>query len=148
MPASRRLPRWVSLTCATRLTGSANMMPTRSIETNRAVQRLALAMAAMLAMTLATPGVARAKEGPVGADTPAATSQQGDASSKQETASLVVDANLPDPEPEAWDGFRRSVAGAATSSCFGPYAVAHQQFVVDGLLRVPFLIRAATDGSC
>jgi hypothetical protein len=55
-------------------------------------------------------------------------------------------ANLPDPEQ--WDDFRHSVSGAATSSCFGPDALPHEEFAVQGLLRLPFLVRAASEGVC
>jgi hypothetical protein len=59
---------------------------------------------------------------------------------------LIVSANFRDPE--AWDGFRQSVSGAATSSCFAPDALSHEEFAVQGLLRLPFLVRAASDGTC
>jgi hypothetical protein len=156
-------------------------MRTRSMETNRAFLHLALATVAMLAVTLAAPGAAMAKEGFV-ADTSAkrpmllsvidpgvtvtgrdadrsasedgrestatASLQADDAGSDQGTDSLIVRANLADPEAGAWDGFRRSMAGAATSTCSGRYALAHQEFVAEGLLRVPFLVRGAVDGTC
>ena len=65
----------------------------------------------------------------------------------EEAAGLVtVGANFPDPEQ--WDGFRQSVAGAATSSCLGPDALPHEEFAVEGLLRLPFLVRAASAGEC
>ena len=62
------------------------------------------------------------------------------------TGSVTVNANFPDPG--TWDGFRRSVADAATSSCFAPDALSHEGFAVQGLLRLPFLVRAASDGAC
>jgi hypothetical protein len=159
-------------------------MLTRSIEAKRVFPRLALVTVAMLAVTLATPGAAQAKEGPV-ADAPAepamlvaasqridptsvgtdrdkgtspledgreqsatVSSRSGDVTSDQVTASLIVDANLPDREPGEWDSFRRSLASAATSSCFGPDALSHQEFAAEGLLRLPFLVGAAADGAC
>jgi hypothetical protein len=75
--------------------------------------------------------------------------QSGDVTSDQTT--LVVGASRLAPEPEIWDGFRRSVAEAATSSCFDPHALSHQdhqELAVEGLLRVPFLVRAVADGTC
>ena len=60
--------------------------------------------------------------------------------------SMTVGANFPDRE--SWDGFRHSVSGAATSSCFGPDALSHEEFAVEGLLRLPFLMRAASAGAC
>jgi hypothetical protein len=49
---------------------------------------------------------------------------------------------------QAWADFRRGVADAAAPDCIDPGAVAHQTFIVEGLLRIPFLARAAADGSC
>jgi hypothetical protein len=64
-----------------------------------------------------------------------------------EVAGLItVGVNFPDSEQ--WDGFRQSVAGAATSSCLGPDALSHEEFAVEGLLRLPFLVRAASAGEC
>jgi hypothetical protein len=73
-------------------------------------------------------------------------SQFTDTTVGRATGSLTVSANFPDPE--AWDGFRHSVSGAATSSCFDPDALSHEEFAVQGLLRLPFLVRAASDGTC
>jgi hypothetical protein len=82
-----------------------------------------------------------------GATQHAATdSQLTDITVGRATGSLTVSANFPDPE--AWDGFRHSVSGAATSSCFAPDALSHEEFAVQGLLRLPFLVRAASDGAC
>lgn len=64
----------------------------------------------------------------------------------QPAGSTAAAANLPDPEQ--WDDFRHSVSGAATSSCFGPDALPHEEFAVQGLLRLPFLVRAASEGVC
>lgn len=72
--------------------------------------------------------------------------QSGDVTSDQ--ATLIVGASRPAPEPEAWEGFRRSMAGAATSSCFGSEALPHRELAVQGLLRLPFLVLAAADGTC
>ena len=77
-----------------------------------------------------------------------ATSQSNDVTSTPVTASVIVGEHLPAPEPDPWDGFRHSVADAATASCFDSHALAHQEFVVEGLLRLPFLVQAATDGTC
>ena len=52
------------------------------------------------------------------------------------------------PSPEAWEGFERSVSGAAMSSCLGPDALSHRGFAVEGLLRLPFLVGAAAAGTC
>jgi hypothetical protein len=73
-------------------------------------------------------------------------SQLTDITAGRVTGSLIVSANFRDPE--AWDGFRQSVSGAATSSCFAPDALSHEEFAVQGLLRLPFLVRAASDGTC
>jgi hypothetical protein len=77
-----------------------------------------------------------------------ATSQTNDVTSTQVTASVIVGEDLPAPEPDPWDGFRQSVVDAAKASCFDSHALAHQEFVVEGLLRLPFLVQAATDGTC
>jgi hypothetical protein len=60
--------------------------------------------------------------------------------------SVSVVLNFPDPEP--WDGFRHSVSDAAASSCFGPDALPHEEFAVQGLLRLPFLVQAAAASTC
>jgi hypothetical protein len=62
-------------------------------------------------------------------------------------ASLVI-VGADFPKPESWDAFGRSVSGAATSSCFGADALSHQGLVVEGLLRLPFLLHAAAAGTC
>jgi hypothetical protein len=74
------------------------------------------------------------------------TWQSIDTAVDPETSSVIVGAHLPNPEP--WDTFDRSVSGAATSSCFGPDALPHAEFAVEGLLRLPFLVRAAAAGTC
>jgi hypothetical protein len=51
-------------------------------------------------------------------------------------------------DPELWRGFRRSVSGAATSSCLGPDALWREDVAVEGLLRLPFLVAAASSGAC
>jgi hypothetical protein len=76
----------------------------------------------------------------------AGTSQSPDITVDQPSSSMTVSANLAESEP--WDGFRHSVAGAATSSCFGPDALPHEQLVVEGLLRLPFLVHAAAASAC
>ena len=78
----------------------------------------------------------------------AASLREIDVNSDQATASVIVGARLPDPEPDAWDGFRQSMASAATSSCFDPDALPHQGLTVQGLLRLPLLVTGAADGSC
>jgi hypothetical protein len=62
------------------------------------------------------------------------------------TGPMIVSANF--PNPELWNSFRHSVSGAATSSCFGPDALSHEEFAVEGLLRLPFLMGAASAGAC
>jgi hypothetical protein len=153
-------------------------MRTRSIAVNHPFPYLALATVAMLAVLLAAPGGARAQRQPVAevpataatliepntvdldraADTSrpgdgteysaGATSQSNDVTSTQVPASVIVGEHLPALEANPWDGFRQSVADAATASCFDSHALAHQEFVVEGLLRLPFLVQAATDGTC
>jgi len=73
-------------------------------------------------------------------------SQLTDITVEEAARQVTVGANFPDAEQ--WDGFRQSVAGAATSSCLGPDALSHEEFAVEGLLRLPFLVRAASDGAC
>jgi len=74
------------------------------------------------------------------------SSQSTDTTIDQAIGSMTVSASLPRSEP--WDGFRRSVATAATSSCFGPDALPHEEFAVEGLLRLPFLAHAAATSAC
>jgi len=76
----------------------------------------------------------------------AGRSQSTDIAADQAGMSVTVSANLPESEP--WDDFRRSVAGAATPSCFGPDALPHEEFFVEGLLRLPLLARAAASSEC
>jgi len=71
-----------------------------------------------------------------------------DAASDPATLSLTVAADLPGLQADAWDSFRRSIAGAATSSCFDAAAPSQQDFAAEGLLRLPFLVQAAADGTC
>jgi hypothetical protein len=77
---------------------------------------------------------------------PAPTSQFDDSALDDATGLVVVSENV--PNSEAWDGFRHSVSGAATSNCFGPDALSHEQVAVQGLLRLPFLVGAASSGAC
>ncbi|HUD25678.1 MAG TPA: hypothetical protein VMQ45_08340 [Burkholderiaceae bacterium] len=79
-------------------------------------------------------------------DLEAGSAEFSDIAVDQATASVTVGANFPDPE--LWDSFRQSVSGAAASSCFGPEALAHEQFAVEGLLRLPFLVHAAAASAC
>jgi hypothetical protein len=44
--------------------------------------------------------------------------------------------------------FGRRLADAATPSCLDSSAAQHALFVPEGLLRMPFLVNAAADGSC
>ncbi len=76
----------------------------------------------------------------------AGTSQSTDITADQANMSVTVSANRRESEP--LDGFRHSVASAATSSCFGPDALPHEEFVVEGLLRTPFLVHAAATSAC
>jgi hypothetical protein len=77
----------------------------------------------------------------------AGTSQSTDMAGDRASTSLTVSANLP-PESEPWDRFGHSVAAAATSSCFGPDALPHEELAVEGLLRLPFLVHSAATGAC
>jgi hypothetical protein len=79
-------------------------------------------------------------------DLEAGSAEFSDIAVDQATASVTVGANFTDPE--LWDSFRQSVSGAAASSCFGPEALAHEQFAVEGLLRLPFLVHAAAASAC
>jgi len=114
-------------------------MRTRSTVVNHPFPYLAKATVAMLVVLLAASGDARAQQQPV-AEVPAKAATL--------IASVIVDEHLLAPEPDRWEGFRHSVADAATASCFDPHALAHQEFVVEGLLRLPFMVQAATDGTC
>ena len=77
----------------------------------------------------------------------AGTSPSSDMAGVQASTSLTVSADLL-PKSEPWDRFGHSVAGAARSSCFGPDALPHEEFVVDGLLRLPLLVHAAATSGC
>jgi hypothetical protein len=133
-------------------------MRTRSIHPNGPYPYLRFVAAAMLAVALAASNASQAQERPADNAPTSATALAAatrpidptdvgfDPAGGEATDSIIVDANLPDPE--AWDNFDRSVAGAATSSCFGPEALPHGEFAVEGLLRLPFLVRAAAASSC
>jgi len=144
-------------------------MRTRSINSNHAHPASALATAAMLMVTLAACGGARAagnaalvpQVSVVAMQRASAASWQGLATADvqasaaalmvpvQQIDSITVDLVGARPgNPEAWDSFRRSVSGAAMSSCFGPDALPHEEFAVEGLLRLPFLVQAAATGAC
>lgn len=73
-------------------------------------------------------------------------SQPTDNTIDQATSSVTVSAAVRQSDP--WDGFRHSVASAATPSCFGPDALPHEEFAAEGLLRVPFLAHAAATSAC
>jgi hypothetical protein len=144
-------------------------MRTLSIHPNGPFSHLGLAAAAMLAvaLALAASNASEAQEraadnAPTSAATLVAairpidptldqhpttdTWQSTPITAGEATDSVIVGANLPDPE--AWDSFDRSMSSAATSSCFGPDALPHGEFAVEGLLRLPFLVRAAAASSC
>ena len=76
----------------------------------------------------------------------ASASQGTDGTIDQAIGSVTVSAAVPQSNP--WDGFRHSVASAATPSCFGLDALSHEEFATQGLLRVPFLAHAAATGAC
>lgn len=76
----------------------------------------------------------------------AGASQSTDVTVDEATISVTLSANSLESEP--WNSFRHSVAGAATSSCFGPDALPHEELAVEGLLRLPFLVHAAATGAC
>ena len=76
----------------------------------------------------------------------AGTSQSTGLAVDQPSSSVTVSANSLESEP--WDSFRHTVAGAATSSCFGPDALPHEELAVEGLLRLPFLVHAAATSAC
>jgi hypothetical protein len=144
-------------------------MRTRSIDAKRAHPGTGLAAVAALVVTLAACGGARAAgQATQALEVAVVAMQRGSAASWQGLATADVQASAATPvapvqqtdpitvdlvgarpdNPEAWDGFRRSVSGAATSSCFGPDALPHQEFAVEGLLRLPFLVQAAAAGAC
>jgi hypothetical protein len=76
----------------------------------------------------------------------AGSSESTDVTVDEAGVSVTVSANSLESEP--WDSFRQSVAGAATSSCFGPDALPHEELAVGGLLRLPFLVHAAAASAC
>ena len=73
-------------------------------------------------------------------------SQATDSTIDQAIGSVTVSAAVPQSKP--WDGFRQSVASAATPSCFGVDALSHEEFATQGLLRLPFLAHAAATSAC
>jgi hypothetical protein len=76
----------------------------------------------------------------------AGASPPTDSTIDQAISSMTVSAAVQQSEP--WDGFRRSVASAATPDCFGPDALSHEEFAAQGMLRLPFLAHAAVTGAC
>jgi hypothetical protein len=76
----------------------------------------------------------------------AGASPPTDSAIDQAVGSVTVSAAARQSQP--WDGFRRSVASAATPDCFGPDALSHEEFAAQGLLRLPFLAHAAATGAC
>ena len=60
--------------------------------------------------------------------------------------SVFVAASSRRSEPSV--DFGRSVADAAVPSCLDPRVIEHALFVTQGLLRMPFLVNAAADGTC
>jgi hypothetical protein len=72
--------------------------------------------------------------------------QPTDGTIDQAIGSVTISAAVRQSEP--WDSFRHTVASAATPSCFGPNALSHEDFAAQGLLRLPFLARAAATGAC
>lgn len=128
-------------------------MRARSIDGKRASPATGLLTAAMLTASLIAFGAAEAQErspdirprAATGQLT-ASTSEPGDLAVDQAIRSVTLRTNAMEAEP--WDSFRQSVAGAATSSCFGPDALAHEEVPVGGLLRLPFLVHAAATSAC
>jgi hypothetical protein len=49
---------------------------------------------------------------------------------------------------DSWPAFGRRLTDAATPSCLDSSAAQHALFVPEGLLRMPFLVSAAADGTC
>ena len=54
----------------------------------------------------------------------------------------------PNLEPERWENFRQVVSNAAVPGCFAPNALSHEEFVLGGLLGLPFWVHAAVVGKC
>jgi hypothetical protein len=54
----------------------------------------------------------------------------------------------PNLEPERWENFRQVVSNAALPGCFAPNALSHEEFVLGGLLGLPFWVHAAVVGKC
>jgi hypothetical protein len=76
----------------------------------------------------------------------AGAAEPTDSTMDQATSSVTVSAAVRQSEP--WDGFRHSVASAATPSCFSLDAQSHEEFAAEGLLRLPFLAHAAATSAC
>jgi hypothetical protein len=52
------------------------------------------------------------------------------------------------PEPDPWESFSQSISAAEGPNCFAPEAPSRERFAAGGLLRLPFLARAAIVGKC
>ena len=120
-------------------------MRARSIDPKRAAPSTGLMTAAMLTATLIAFDAAQAQERAAYIQPSAATVMA--AVQPIDSAHIGLDpANSLESEP--WDSFRHTVAGAATSSCFGSDALPHEELAVEGLLRLPFLVHAAATSAC
>jgi hypothetical protein len=91
-------------------------------------------------------GKALESPGDVMPQSSAGASQPTNSTVDQAINSVTVSAAVRQSDP--WDGFRNSVASAATPSCFGPDALPHEELATEGLLRLPFLAHAAATSAC
>jgi hypothetical protein len=60
----------------------------------------------------------------------------------------IIGERPPNLEPERWENFRQVVSNAAVPGCFAPNALSHEEFVLGGLLGLPFWVHAAVAGKC
>jgi hypothetical protein len=93
-----------------------------------------------------TGGKAVESRGDGAPESSAGASPPTDSTIDQAVGSVTISAAVRPSRP--WDGFRRSVASAATPDCFGPDALSHEEFAAQGMLRLPFLAHAAVTGAC
>jgi hypothetical protein len=153
LDARRSYPRF-SLAAATMLAltlaaGDAAQAQERAPDVQPAATPLVAIIQAIDPTDVGVDPASGVRAGPVDDAVPEPTAdgpQAADSTLDQATSSVTVSATL--PKSDRWDAFRESVGSAATPSCFGSDALPHEEFAVDGLLRLPFLAQAAATGTC